>query len=91
MRKVDGIEYYTIEEAAEHMGCSTGWVRRLLHDGELKGTRMGKRMLLVTRSSARHAARRLTTRSKSRRHLAVRPAAVRKYVQAQRRQKAKAG
>lgn len=90
MRKIDGIEHYTIEEAAEHMGCSVGWVRRLLHDGDLKGTRVGKRLLMVTRSSVRHAAKRLTTRSKARRHLAIRPAAVRKYVQEHRRQKAKA-
>lgn len=80
MRKIDGVEYYTIEEAAEFMGCSVGWVRRLITAKELKSIRMGKRMLLVTRVSAKSAAKTLTSRSKARRHLAVRPAADRRYV-----------
>jgi excisionase family DNA binding protein len=83
MRKIDGVEYYTIEEASEFMGCSVGWVRRLISDKVLKSIRMGKRMLLVTRASAKSAAKSLTSRSKARRHLAVRPAAERRYVRNQ--------
>jgi excisionase family DNA binding protein len=75
---MDGIEYLTVEEACEHMGCTDGWVRALLARGELTGRKMGQRLWLVSCESATAARESLTTRSNGKRHLAKRPAAKRK-------------
>lgn len=75
---VDGVQYMTIAEAVDFMGCSDGWVRMLLRDGRLKGRLIGKRLWLVSSVSAADAKASLSTRSGGKRHLAKRPAAKRK-------------
>lgn len=40
-----------VKEAAEILGCSTGYVRRLLLDGELEGQKLGERVWAVERAS----------------------------------------
>lgn len=35
------MKHVTVTEAAELMGCTTGYIRRLLLDGELKGEKLG--------------------------------------------------
>lgn len=71
--------YLTVAEAVEHMGCSEAWVRTLLGGGKLKGAkRIGQRVWLIPEAAATEARASLTTRAKSKRHLAKRPLASRK-------------
>jgi excisionase family DNA binding protein len=75
---IDGIEYLTIAEAVDYMGCTDGWVRILLRSKKLRGKQIGQRLWLVTRESASEVRDNLTTRAKGKKHLAKRPAAKRK-------------
>lgn len=75
---VDGQRHLTIAETVEFMGCTDGWVRKLLRSGKLRGRRIGQRLWLVLESSAKEARDDLTTRSTGKKHLAERPAAGRK-------------
>lgn len=75
---VDGQRHLTIAETVEFMGCTDGWVRKLLRTGKLRGRRIGQRLWLVLESSAKEARDDLTTRSSGKKHLAERPAADRK-------------
>lgn len=75
---IDGVEYLTIAEAVDYMGCTDGWVRMLLRNKKLRGKQIGQRLWLVTRESAAEVRDNLTTRAKGKRHLAQRPAALRK-------------
>ena len=75
---IDGVEYLTIAEAVQYMGCTDGWVRMLLRTKKLRGKQIGQRLWLVTRESAAEVRDSLTTRAKGKRHLAKRPAALRK-------------
>jgi hypothetical protein len=80
---IDGEEYLTIAEAVEYMGCTDGWIRHLLRKkdkdkGKLEGRQIGQRLWLVKKSSATRAREELTTRAKGKKHLAQRPAALRK-------------
>ena len=76
---IDGVEYLTVAEAVEVMGCSEGWVRTLIGREELPGTRrIGKRIWLIPTAAARQAQGSLTTRSVGKKHLAKRPLAKRK-------------
>jgi hypothetical protein len=79
MAQIEPGRYFTVVEAVEHMGCSEAWVRTLLGAGKLKGAkRIGQRVWLIPEAAANEAKDALTTRSKSKRHLAKRPAAKRK-------------
>jgi len=75
---IDGVEYLTIAEAVDYMGCTDGWVRMLLRNKKLRGKQIGQRLWLVTRESAAEVRDNLTTRAKGKRHLAQRPAAARR-------------
>ena len=76
---IDGVEYLTVAEAVEVMGCTEGWVRTLIGRKELPGTRrIGKRIWLIPAAAARQAQGCLTTRSVGKKHLAKRPLAKRK-------------
>ena len=76
---IDGVEYLTVAEAVEVMGCSEGWVRTLLGRDDLPGARrIGKRIWLIPTAAARQAQGCLTTRSVGKKHLAKRPADKRK-------------
>lgn len=75
---IDGVEYLTIAEAVQYMGCTDGWVRMLLRTKKLRGKQIGQRLWLVTRESAAEVRDSLTTRAKGKRHLAKRPAALRR-------------
>lgn len=79
---IDGVEYLTITEAVEYLGCTDGWVRHLLRTGsdtiKLDGRQIGKRLWLVNKASATRAREALTTRANGKRHLAKRPLAARK-------------
>jgi excisionase family DNA binding protein len=78
-QKLDGGEYLTVSEAVDFMGCTDGWVRALLRDGKLPGSRrIGQRVWLIPASAASEARDNLSTRAKAKRHLAKRPAAKRK-------------
>jgi len=85
---IDGVEYLTVPEAVEFMGCTDGWVRILCRDGKLESRMLGKRLRLVAKRSAAHVRDTLTTRANGRKHLAKRPAAKRaKVKKAARRRK----
>jgi hypothetical protein len=85
---IDGVEYLTVPEAVEFMGCTDGWVRILCRDGKLESRLLGKRLRLVAKRSAAHVRDTLTTRAKGKKHLAKRPAAKRaKAKKAARRRK----
>lgn len=75
---IDGVEYLTIAEAVTYMGCTDGWVRMLLRNKKLRGKQIGQRLWLVTRESAAEVRDSLTTRATGKKHLAQRPAALRK-------------
>jgi hypothetical protein len=77
---IDGIEYLTVPEAVEFMGCTDGWVRILCREGKLASRMLGKRLRLVEKRSAAHVRDTLTTRAVGKKHLAKRPAAARKKV-----------
>ena len=77
---IDGVEYLTVPEAVEFMGCTDGWVRILCRDGKLASRMLGKRLRLVEKRSAAHVRDTLTTRAVGKKHLAKRPAAARKKV-----------
>lgn len=86
MAQIEPGRYFTVAEAVEHMGCSEAWVRTLLGAGKLKGAkRIGQRVWLIPEAAANEARDSLTTRAKSKRHLAKRPAAKRKKKAARRR------
>ena len=78
VHKIEGGEYLTISEAVERIGCTDGWVRMLLRNKKLRGKQIGQRLWLVTRESAAEVRDSLTTRAKGKKHLAKRPAALRK-------------
>ena len=84
---VDGQRHLTIAETVDFMGCTDGWVRKLLRTGKLRGRRIGQRLWLVLESSAKEARDDLTTRSSGKKHLAERPASVRKPMKASPRRK----
>lgn len=76
---IDGVEYLTVAEAVEVMGCSEGWIRHLLGEGKLPGARrIGQRIWLIPAQAAKAARDGLTTRSVGKKHLAKRPASKRK-------------
>jgi excisionase family DNA binding protein len=86
MADIEPGKYLTVAEAVEYMGCSEAWVRTLLGAGKLTGARrIGQRVWLIPEAAATEARDGLTTRSKSRRHLAKRPAAKRKKKAARRK------
>jgi len=78
---IDGVEYLTVPEAVEFMGCTDGWVRVLCRENKLKSRLLGKRLRLVEKRSAAHVRDTLTTRANAKKHLARRPAAARKKPQ----------
>jgi predicted transcriptional regulator of viral defense system len=79
MANIEPGRYFTVAEAVQFMGCSEAWVRTLLGRDQLKGAkRIGQRVWLIPEAAAREARDSLTTRAKSKRHLAKRPAAKRK-------------
>ena len=60
---IDGLKMLTVTEAAEHMGCTVGWLRKLLESGRLEGRKFGQRLWLIPLSAANEAKANLTTRS----------------------------
>jgi excisionase family DNA binding protein len=71
-------QWLTVAEAAEYMGCSPGWVRTLMANGQMpQSRRIGNRVWLVSVADADRAREDLSTRSRGKRHLAKRPAAKR--------------
>jgi hypothetical protein len=75
---IDGVDYLTVPEAVEFIGCTEGWVRHLCREEKLEGRMLGKRLRLVAKRSAAHVRDTLTTRATGKKHLAKRPAAKRK-------------
>jgi hypothetical protein len=75
---IDGVDYLTVPEAVEFIGCTDGWVRVLCREGKLASRMLGKRLRLVEKRSAAHVRDTLTTRANAKKHLAKRPAAARK-------------
>jgi len=75
---IDGVDYLTVSEAVDFIGCTDGWVRILCREGKLESRMMGKRLRLVAKRSAAHVRDTLTTRATGKKHLAKRPAAKRK-------------
>jgi excisionase family DNA binding protein len=75
---IDGVDYLTVSEAVEFIGCTDGWVRVLCREGKLESRMMGKRLRLVAKRSAAQIRDTLTTRATGKKHLAKRPAAKRK-------------
>jgi excisionase family DNA binding protein len=75
---IDGVEYLTVAEAVEFIGCTDGWVRVLCREGRLESRMLGKRLRLVEKRSAAQIRDTLTTRATGKKHLAKRPAAKRK-------------
>lgn len=76
---IDGVEYLTIAEAVTYMGCTDGWIRYLLRETDkLERRKIGQRLWLVSKASATRVRDELTTRAKGKKHLAQRPAALRK-------------
>lgn len=63
-------EWVTIAEAVRLAGCSEGYLRRLLGDGDsrLQGWKAGARAWLVKRADVLELKKQLTTRSNARRH-----------------------
>lgn len=75
---IDGVDYLTVPEAVEFIGCTEGWVRHLCREEKLESRMLGKRLRLVAKRSAAHVRDTLTTRATWKKHLAKRPAAKRK-------------
>ena len=63
-------EWITVAEAVELAGCTEGYLRRLLGEGDqrLRGWKAGARAWLVRRDDVLELRRHLTTRSNARRH-----------------------
>jgi len=63
-------EWITIAEAVELAGCTEGYLRRLLGEGDerLRGWKAGARAWLVHRQDVVSLGRNLTPRSNARRH-----------------------
>lgn len=59
--------YVTVEEAVGIMGCTGGYVRRLLRAGKLPGHQLNPRMWLVPLAAAEAAKADLTSRSTGKR------------------------
>lgn len=79
VQTIDGGEYLTVSEAVDLMGCTDGWVRSLLRDGKLPGSRrIGQRVWLIPMGAAKEARDNLTTRANAKKHLAKRPVSKRK-------------
>jgi hypothetical protein len=74
---IDGVDYLTVLEAVDFIGCTDGWVRILCREGKLESRMMGKRLRLVEKRSAAEVRDSLTTRANGKKHLAKRPAAKR--------------
>lgn len=65
--------WLTVEEAVALIGCTDGWIRRLLREGKLEGWRAGERAWLVRRESALAAREGLSSRSNAKRGERARP------------------
>lgn len=63
---VRGRKYYTIREASEITGYTTGYIRLLLGKGEIKGTKPGS-VWLVTESVAKKLRDRVVSSGRPRR------------------------
>jgi excisionase family DNA binding protein len=74
---IEGKLYLTVAEAMERMGCTDGWVRRLIRDGRLAARKFGNRVWMIDAAGIDQAKAALTTRSVGKRHLSQRPAAAR--------------
>jgi excisionase family DNA binding protein len=74
---MDGVEYLTVSEAVDYMGCTDGWIRVLCRRGDLAGRKLGERLRLVSKESATRVRESLSTRSNGKKQLARRPAAKR--------------
>jgi len=63
-------EWVTVAEAVDLAGCTEGYLRRLLCEGDsrLRGWKAGARAWLVNRADVLELRRHLTTRSNGRRH-----------------------
>jgi excisionase family DNA binding protein len=63
-------EWITVSEAVELAGCTEGYLRRLLGEGDkrLTGWKAGARAWLVRKADVVELGRSLTTRSNARRH-----------------------
>ena len=81
--------YLTVVEAADHMGCTEGWVRMMIRTGRLKAQKHGLRAWLIPLEAATAARDGLTTRSNGKKSEAVRPAADRKPGRTPARKRAK--
>lgn len=46
-------KWYSIQEAAAEIGCTTGYVRQLLASDVLAGEKVGQRAWLVTKESVK--------------------------------------
>jgi excisionase family DNA binding protein len=74
MEDIAGVVHLTIEETVELMGCTGGWVRKLLRAGKLPGRKFGERCWLIPRAAAIEARDSLTGRSNGKKN-AVKPKA----------------
>lgn len=81
--------YLTVVEAAEHMGCTEGWVRMLILQGKLAAKKHGQRVWMIPQEAADAAREHLSTRSNGKKGQAIRPAADRKPARKPARRRAK--
>lgn len=81
--------YLSVAEAAEHMGCTEGWVRMLILQGKLAAKKHGQRVWLIPLEAAAEAKGNLSTRSNGKKGQAVRPASDRKPARKPARRRAK--
>lgn len=80
-------DYLTVRDAAELMGCSDGHVRLLIRQKQIRVERLSQRVQLVPVAEAVRVRESLTTRSRGKRALAVRPSAARGSAKKSRRGK----
>ena len=63
----DTIEFLTAEKAADYVGCTSTWIRRLLKDGRLPGKQVCGWTWLIDKSDLDQLKKNLTSRSVSHR------------------------
>jgi excisionase family DNA binding protein len=68
---IDGVPHITTNEAVDLMGCTEGWVRKLLRAGKIQGKKIGERCWLVPLAEVEEARKELTTRSVGKRGAAL--------------------
>lgn len=63
MENIDGIPYLTMGETVQLMGCTEGWVRKLLRAGKIPGKKIGGKCWMIPQHAAIEAKGELSVRS----------------------------